>query len=534
MPAVELDAGSRALQTGQAVVLTATATATVTGTGLAIEIVDTSTGTVAGRCLAGSQCLVSYTATSGQHTFAAYITPPTSGAPEVGTAAATSGSLTVSWTGVTLSTPDPIVGPGVPVTVTATSSSAVPSGYQLQLFDQASGARLTYCSRGTTCSVALRQVAGGTRTVVAAVAKPASSYPSQDSLASSDPLALTWLAVSIDGGSAYALGASISITASANIDLSHTSWSIGIFDEKGRLVSAPCKSTSSCSAQVSVPSGETPSFTAAIGEVPPPATTPGKLGKLLQKVAGPDSLVNIQARSNAVRPQRLLWGVDSCKAFTGDPNGSTGLYPQVVGMLGTPDFWGRYLTNTVCPGLSPAEISTAHKNHMGILPIYNDYPCSNVAGYDTGMQYAAAASAAAVADGIPSGSGLAIDIEPPGDACPGAANLDTGFLHGWYDGIVQAHYAPVYYGDATPGSVFATQWCYTTNSLPYIGQHSYLWSFEPSLLGGFSKASAPGFSPQLTGCLGYVHAWQYSLSAGSNPDVDQDESTSQLPLWYPS
>jgi hypothetical protein len=28
-------------------------------------------------------------------------------------------------------------------------------------------------------------------------------------------------------------------------------------------------------------------------------------------------------------------------------------------------------------------------------------------------------------------------------------------------------------------------------------------------------------------------AWQYQISAGSNPDVDHDEALSSLPLWYP-
>ena len=531
---VDLTTSAADVTPGQPVTLTATASATMTNTNNAIEIFDETTGRLVAICTQGSQCIVSYTASAGKHVFAAFVTAPTTVLPVSGTGTTTSTSVAVNWAAIKLTTQTPVVGPGRPVTLTATSTSSVDPGYQLQFFDATSNARLTYCSHGTACTVSLKQAAGGVRTVVAALAKPSSTLPAQDALAQSDPLSLTWLAVAIDGSTAYALGSSVSITAKANVDLSNTQWAIGILDEQGHLVSAPCKSASECSVQVNLPAGQTPSFSAAIGQVPPTPTQPGKLGRLLQKVAGPGSLVNIQARSSAVRPQRLLWGVDSCKAFTDDPNGSSGLYPQVASSLGTPDFWGRYLTNTVCPALSPAEISAAHKNHMGILPIYNDYNCSNVAGYDTGMQYAAAAAAAAVADGIPSGRGLAIDIEPPGDACPGAANLDTGFLHGWYDGVMQARYVPVYYGDASPGSVFATQWCYATGALPYMGQNSYLWSFEPSLLGSFNRGSAPGFSPNLTGCLGFVHAWQYQISAGSNPDVDQDEATSQLPLWYPS
>jgi hypothetical protein len=28
-------------------------------------------------------------------------------------------------------------------------------------------------------------------------------------------------------------------------------------------------------------------------------------------------------------------------------------------------------------------------------------------------------------------------------------------------------------------------------------------------------------------------AWQYELSAGSDPDVDHDEALSKMPLWFP-
>jgi hypothetical protein len=269
-----------------------------------------------------------------------------------------------------------------------------------------------------------------------------------------------------------------------------------------------------------------------IGEVPHVNATT-TLGQLLNKVAGPTTLVNIQARSAAVQPTRILWGVDSCKAFTSTANGSDGLLPQVAGRLGTPDFWGRYLTNTVCPGISGAEVAAAAHFRMGILPIYNDYNCSNVVSYDTGKGYAAAATAAATGLGIPQGRAIAIDIEPPGDACPGAAGVDAGFIQGWYDGVAGAGYVPTYYGNGTGGSEFASAWCGAVAAQPAVASYSYLWSFEPSLLGTYNRASAPGYSPNQTGCAGPMAAWQYQISAGAEPDVDHDEALSSLPLWFP-
>jgi hypothetical protein len=228
-----------------------------------------------------------------------------------------------------------------------------------------------------------------------------------------------------------------------------------------------------------------------------------------------------------------LWGVDSCKAFTQDWWGTTGLLPQVIASYGSPDFWGRYLTDTVCPHISADEIATAARDHMGILPIYNDYDCSNVSSYATGHSYGDSAVQAAESLGIPEGRVLAIDIEPPGAACPGAANVDSGFIEGWYDAVFGGGYAPGYYGNGTNGSEFGSAWCATVGVLPNIARDSYLWSFEPSLQGGYTKSTAPDYAPYNPGCAGIAAAWQYELSAGSDPDVDSDEALSQLPLWYP-
>ena len=246
------------------------------------------------------------------------------------------------------------------------------------------------------------------------------------------------------------------------------------------------------------------------------------------------SLVNIQARSASLQPSRLLWGVDSCKAFTSNTTASRGLYPQVRLAYGAPDFWGRYLTQTYnCPGISPAEIAAAAYKQMGILPIYNNYDCSSVSGYSTGLRYASEASAAANGLGIPAGRVLAIDIEPYGDQCPGAANVDSGFIQGWFDGITAANFAPMYYGNGTAGTEFASAWCRAVAARPEVAFGSYLWSFEPSLVGRFTKARAPQYSPMLPGCSANMAAWQYMLSSGGRADVDSDEAIAGLPLWFP-
>jgi hypothetical protein len=526
-PRVELVARNTAAEPGKSTVLVATSNASVTGTPNAIEIFDQTTGRLAGVCLQSSQCQVAYASPSGTHTFAAFITPPTE-TINTSAVAAASRPVSVTWLGVTLDAGSPsVIAPGRAITFTAKATADVATlGYLLQLFDTTSGARLTYCSQGTTCRASLTQRAAGVRSIVAVVAAPSDSLPTVGVQATSAPVSATWLSVSLAANTTFPqAGGTVYLRATANADLTNTPWSIGIYDQTGHLVDQACKSGTSCTARVTLTSGPAPWFNAVVG-APASAIKVSVVGQILGRFVDTAPLVNVQARSGAVQPTRLLWGVDSCKALTG------GLHPQVVASLGTPDFWGRYLTTTPnCPGLSSEEIGLANSAHMGILPIYNDYDCSAVSGYDTGKAYATDASSAARSLGIPRGRIIAIDIEPPGPWCSGA--VDAEFIKGWYDGVTLYGYAPTYYGNGTDGSEFASAWCIAIIDRPEINAGSYLWSFEPSLLGGFSKTSAPEYAPYQPGCGGNFAAWQYQISSGGTPDVDHDEALSTLPLWFP-
>ena len=521
-----LTTSAETVATTRPVVLTATASATVTGSDLAIEIFDQTTGALIAACGQGSQCSIAYAAKSGTHEFAAFVTPPATTMPGNSTALP-SNHVSVGWLASGIKTSTSIVGQGQSVTVTVTSSIDVrQSGRWLEIYDLTAGSRVTYCSRGTVCTTSFKQTSGGVHELV--------GYVNGQPEAVSDPAYVTWLAVSLTARSiGPKTGGTVYLRATTNADLASTPWVIGVYDQQGRLVDHACKTGTTCTVQAWMSGGTTPAYTAVVGALPPPAKST-IIGKVVSSVTAPASpaLVDVQAKSAVVEPTHLLWGVDSCKAFTGDPTGE--LYPTVVRHLGAPDFWGRYLTDTVCPGISPAEIALAASHHMGILPIYNEYICGNVSSYATGHQYAVEAVAAAQRIGIPKGRVLAIDIEPPGDACPGAAYVDSGFIDGWYEGVHDAGYTPVYYGNGTAGSEFARAWCAAVSAVPSIGTGSDLWSFQPSLSGGFAKSSAPNYSPYDTGCPGNIEAWQYVLSAGNSVDVDQDEALSSLPLWYPS
>jgi hypothetical protein len=524
---LDLVASDTFVQTGQKATLTATSSTSITGTNSAIQIFDQTTHTLAGACTQSSQCIVAYAATSGVHTFAAFVTPPGAGLPADGTSLK-SNQVSLTWLGIALEANQTLVAPGRPVTFTATSTFDVgTAGRVIVIYDNTTKQQLTYCSRGTTCSTSLTQAAGGVREIIGWI-------PGRPE-AVSHGITTTWLGASLTANTtSQRTGGVVHLAATANFDLTNTPWSLGIYDQHGLLVGPPCKTGSSCSTDITLATGDTPLYEAVIGAVPA-VNSASTLGQLLLKVQGASSLVDIQARSAKMQPTRILWGVDSCKAFTGSPTGADGLLPAVEGRFGTPDFWGRYLTNTVCPGISAAEISAAASHRMGILPIYNQYDCSNVVGYDTGTRYAAAATSASAGLGIPQGRAIAIDIEPPGDACPGAAGVDVGFIQGWFDGVAGAGYAPTYYGNGTAGTEFASAWCAAVSAQPAVAAGSYLWSFQPSLLGGYTKANAPGYRPYEPGCPGNMVAWQYQIDSSMSPasDVDHDEALSTLPIWYP-
>ncbi|TMD96876.1 MAG: DUF1906 domain-containing protein [Chloroflexi bacterium] len=519
-----LTSDTEAVRAGKPALLTATTNATVTGTDRAIEIFDQTSGTLVAACAQGSQCSVGYAATSGVHEFAAFVTPPTTTAPN-NAVALPSNHVSVGWLDSAIAANRTVVGPGQAITVTATSTFDVQkSGRWLEIYDLSAGARVTYCSRGTVCTTTMKQTTGGVHQIV--------GYITGKPEAVSMPVNVTWLRVSLAATSiGPKSGGTVNLRATANADLSGTPWVLGIYDQNGNLVDHVCKSAT-CTVQAWMDGSSNPAYTAVIGALP--QGKPGLIERITHAVGAPtpQPLVDIQTRSTPVEPTHLLWGVDSCKAFTGDSTGE--LFYAVAKKLGTPDFWGRYLTDTVCPGISSNEVSMAARYHLGILPIYNDYNCSDVRYYETGHAYAVAAVAAAKRLGIPAGRVIAIDIEPPGDACPGAANVDSGFIEGWFDGIHDAGYVPTYYGNGTSGTEFASAWCATVSKYPNIATDSDLWSFQPSLLGSFSKVWNPGYGPYDTGCAGNMLAWQYVLSAGAVVDVDQDEAISSLPLWYPS
>lgn len=533
-PALTLTSSSSALNAGNAIQLTANSTLDVSGTPYAIEIFDVTTQSLVAACAHADQCVVSFSAKSGTHQFIAFVASPTTVLPTIGVRL-TSNKVDVSFLGVSLQVKDPaIVAPGSPVTFVANATQDVGvTGFAIELHDATTGERLTYCSRGTTCSMSLVEPAGGVHRIIATLgpSTPQVRDANPDVRAASSAVSATWLALQ---GNASVHGGVVTLSAIANADLSQTPYSIYFFDQSGKQQLGDSCNAMSCTASAPAAPGGKATYSAVIARLPNVGVAKSPLSSVLHRVPTSLDKLNVLATSSPIKPVHMLWGVDSCKALTDDPSGNSGVLPQVTSVLGTPDFWGRYLPNTGnCGGLNAAEIAAAHSRHMGILPIYNDYDCSAVSGNGTGAAYAAAAIGWLHNDLIPQGTVIAIDIEPAGPDCPGAANVDTGFIQGWYDVLVKAGYVPAYYGNTSPGSDFANAWCATTQQRPDIPANSFLWSFEPSLTASYGKGNMPAFNPYSTHCPGHYAAWQFQLSPGQDGDVDQDEASSDLPLWYP-
>jgi hypothetical protein len=382
---VVLTSNQSFLAYGSTAVLEARSSVSVSGTPWAIEIFDRTSSALVGACAQSSHCRVAYTGKTGVHEFTAYLTTPTQSVPTVGPEAM-SNTVAVRWVGVGLVVNDPmVVAPGRPITFTAFASEDVSSlGYRVELRDATSGRLLTYCSQGAICSTSLVEPTSGVRAVFATMEpkSPALHQGAADVRATSGNVYGTWLGVHLDATTTMAgPGGVVWLAATANTDLSSTPWSIYIFRQDGVQIGQPCNATT-CSASVTVGAGDDSQYRAVIARDVTAALGPAPIADALAKVRATGSRLSVQVSSPLVKPVRILWGVDSCQASTIDPAGNSGMYAQVVSAYGgAPDFWGRYLTTTYnCPGLSPAEISSAHAHHMGILPIYDDYDCSALQG----------------------------------------------------------------------------------------------------------------------------------------------------------
>src|SRR5258705_13671797 len=105
---------------------------------------------------------------------------------------------------------------------------------------------------------------------MACVAAAAETLPPPAVQAQSAAIKATWLGVTLDANTTHPQrGTTVFMRATANVDVTGTPWSIGIYDQNGDLVSNACKTGTTCTARVTITTGSTPWFTAVVGAVRP-------------------------------------------------------------------------------------------------------------------------------------------------------------------------------------------------------------------------------------------------------------------------
>jgi hypothetical protein len=500
---ISLTATPAALSPGQTTSLQASANANVGPSPYWISIYDESTGARVAICASGSTCGVNIQGGSTIRDYIAYVggygtsRPP----PSV---QATSNYVEVTWLSVSLYADARVLPPGAYVGFTATASQDVgPTVYDIDIFDVTSGSMVARCATGTTCYTTVTQASATTHSYQARIDCGGSCQPPAIR-ATSNQLDVTWLSASLTASTnGQVTGNMVTLTATANADITYTPYDIWISDQTAQQNVGVCTSGSSCSLAITESVAGTHTFIAYVAK--PGGTYPP---------------AGIAATSGTLPIYWVSWGVDSWNPIT------SASLSSVTSALGKPDFWGRYIGQTGnAPDMTASEATLAHQNGIKILPIFSEFAQGSTSGYSTGVYFASYAAVAANSLGIPGGTMIAIDIEP-------SSYVDAGFIEGWFDKLSALGYVPAVYENPYTGSnrYFPGAYCSAVSAEPAIGTTMLLYSYEPSL-SHLARASAYGWGPAAPGCANQTLAWQYNLSGGSNPNVDLDEALASAPLW---
>lgn len=251
-----LTASSTNLWPTQYSTLTATTNQDVGPTPYYLSIYDATAGSYIKICGTGTTCSVSVThPTATTHSYRAYV----SSYPLVNPPAnqqAVSGTVSVTWRGVSVSlaASPTTLGVNGTSTLTATASADVgPSPFYIQIYNATTGTRLKACGFGTVCSVGTSKAFATTNRFVAYVSNLTTAYPPTGRQATSNPSYVTWTnsnyRVSLSSVSTGLLQRKL--TAYANQNVGPTPYYIQIFNLNTGARIAICGTGTTCSATVS-------------------------------------------------------------------------------------------------------------------------------------------------------------------------------------------------------------------------------------------------------------------------------------------
>lgn len=213
----------------------------------------------------------------------------------------------------------------------------------------------------------------------------------------------------------------------------------------------------------------------------------------------------------------VYWGVDSA-SYT-DEN----IYQCVSENFGQPKVWGRYIgaIEGVSAGLDTDEVHFLHDNDAYILIIYNHF--DDATGYDHGAEEAEKAIQLAEDLKVPDGVAIFGDIEPTYD-------VDSDFINGWYETIMDSEYKPGIYGVFNAeGDVLAA----FLNTEDATQENTILWTAYPQKE-ITSKDEAPNYAPQGPDNA-KLFGWQYAIDAKQcNIDTNLFSKDMLDYLWKPT
>jgi hypothetical protein len=316
---VSLTQDRKVFAAGQSVTLTVTANQDVgnTASNYGIFITDTTTGVVLKFCVSGVTCSTSASFyNGGPHTYSARVTslvsqccPSYSPGTDI---QATSVELSASretWT-VSLTQDKTVFAAGDHVTLTATANQNVGNtgnSYWIFITDLTTGQVVTYCDTGKTCVGTSSFYSGGPHTYVAKVTSHTQLccpqfLPGSDVQATSihlDAARKAWTVTLDQDKTEFAAGDHVTLTATANQDVSYTGgiYSLFIMDATSGSVVAYCVAGTTCTGSAVFYTGGTHTYVAKVSSATStccPTYSPG-----------PD----VQAVSHQVRAHRQPWTV---------------------------------------------------------------------------------------------------------------------------------------------------------------------------------------------------------------------------------
>jgi hypothetical protein len=142
--------------------------------------------------------------------------------------------------------------PGGTTTLTATSNQDVgPTPWFIEIFDSTTGAFLTECGSGTTCSTSVTQGASTIQNYIAYISSFSTAFPPPNIQANSAVVTVSWLTVGLVADTTALLpGGTVTLTASTTADVGPTPFFIEIFDVTSGAQVAICGGGTTCATSV--------------------------------------------------------------------------------------------------------------------------------------------------------------------------------------------------------------------------------------------------------------------------------------------